>query len=93
MVDYARQRARPCRRQLHCGLLCDELLRTRDGESAKIVVPAAGNAHEALWRLYQAIKPLTESNWNDHVIFAMHYQYWRGDFASAQIRTKPVLHE
>jgi hypothetical protein len=59
-------------------------------------VSAAGSSsprNRLLAVLHQAIKPLTESNGNNHVIFAVHYPYWRGDLASAQIRAKPVLHE
>ena len=41
-------------------LLGDELFRRRHCMGAEIVMPDAGNAHEALGRLDQAIQPLAE---------------------------------
>ena len=58
-------------------MLGDELFRRRHRMGAEIVMPDAGNAHEALGRLDQAIQPLAECNRNDSVVLAVHHQHWR----------------
>ena len=39
-------------------------------------MPGAGNAHEALGRLGQAVQPLAERYRNNSVVIAAHHQHW-----------------
>ena len=45
--------------------------------NTEIVVPGAGNAHEALLRPDQAIQALAELHRNDKIVLAVHYQHRR----------------
>jgi hypothetical protein len=52
----------------HESLLGDEPFRRRHRTSAEIVMPGAGNAHEALGRLDKAVQPFAERHWDDSVV-------------------------
>ena len=48
----------------HCGLLSDKPFRRGNRVNTEIVVPGAGNAHEALRHPHQTVKSLTETDGN-----------------------------
>jgi hypothetical protein len=47
-----------------------------DRPNAEIVVPAARDPHETFWRPQQTVKPLTQSDWNDLVVFAVPQRFY-----------------
>src|SRR5436190_16667504 len=77
----------------HRGLLGDKPFRRRNRVTTEIVVPGAGNAHEALRHSHKTVKPLTETDGNDRVVLAVDYQHRSPDFADTQIRAKLVPHQ
>ena len=65
----------------------------RDRIGTEIVMPGAGNTHEALGRLDQAKQPLAEDDGNDSVVLAVYHQHGRHDLANAPVRVKLILHK
>src|SRR5258707_4196600 len=68
--------------------LAEELLCRLHGLRAEIVVPDAGEAHEAFGRVDQAVEALGQRHRHDSVALALQHQHRRRDLADAQIRTE-----
>src|ERR1700745_619939 len=73
--------------------LAEELLCRLHGLRAEIVVPDAGESHEASGRVDQAIEPLRQRHWHDSVALALQHQHRCRDLADAQIRAELILHQ
>ena len=78
---------------LQCGLLGDKPFRRGNRVNTEIVVPGAGNAHEALRHPHQTVKSLPQTDGNDRVVLAVNHQHRRPDFTNPQIRAKLVPHQ
>ena len=73
-------------------MIGDELFRGRHRVVAEIVMPGAGNAHEALGRPDQAIQPLAERYGNNSVVLAVPISTdFARDLAASANPTEPVL--
>ena len=58
-------------------MLGNEPFRRRYRPHAEIVVPGAGNAHEALGCPDQVIETLAERHGSDSIVFTVHHEYRR----------------
>jgi hypothetical protein len=54
-----------------CGLLGDKPFRRGNRVNTEIVVPGAGNAHEALRHPHQTVKSLPQTDGNDRIVLAV----------------------
>src|SRR6266446_5695440 len=74
-------------------VLAEELLCRLHGLRAEIVVPDAGEPHEAFGCVDQAIEPLRQRHRHDIVALAVQHQHRCRDLADAQIRAELILHQ